>query len=95
MSVEFEEPQFHYRTIDISGAVTHNTPYLVRWRIVKNLKAANMTMTFLVIGCIVACFIIAQHKTLFDKKKYKEDYTQAELDRMLPEMANSLPTKTQ
>lgn len=94
MSVQFEEPQFHYRTIDISGAVTHNTPYLVRWRLVKDLKAANTVMLTIVAVCIVASFIIASYKPASEKKTYKEDYTAEELTHMLPETVNNLPTKT-
>lgn len=95
MSVEFEEPQFHYRTIDISKAVTHNTPYLIRWGIIKDLRSANITMLVLLSACIIASITIIFYRSEIRNTPTREDYSPAELRRMLPETLNSLPNKNQ
>jgi hypothetical protein len=92
-SVEFDEPQIHYRTIDISGAVTHNTPLLVKTRIVKNLKQANITMGIIFFACLITTGFLIKYNFYSDTKKYKEDFTAQELKHMLPESVAKLQSK--
>ena len=93
MSVEFEEPQFHYRTIDISKAVTRNTPYLIRWGIIKDLRSANITMLVLITACMIAIVSILFYRSSVAEGPAREDFSPSELRRMLPETVNSLPTR--
>jgi hypothetical protein len=94
-SVEFEDSEINYHTIDISRAVTHNTPLIVKYGIIKDLKRANITM--LVVAILLVLGSVAVFTFDFSPReiKYREDYSPSELDQMLPDMIYSLPTKPQ
>lgn len=92
-SIEFEEPEIHYRTIDISHAVTHNMPFLIKHGIVKDLRSANKTMLIITILLILSATTIYILRPSATQKKYKEDFTATELEHMHPDMVNSLPLK--
>jgi len=91
--VEFEEgTQSHLRSIDISNAVSHNTPSLVKWGLAKNTRQANVIMiitaiTFIVVAIII--FVASQQPDIL----HKEDFTQDEINRMHPDMRDSLQNK--
>lgn len=93
-SIEFDEPQqISYKTIDISRAVTHNTPLLIKWRIVKDLQTANTVMIALCIFMIIGSILIYNSRPSAKQKVYREDYSEAELKGMHPIMVNNLPLK--
>jgi len=92
-SVEFDEPQIHFRAIDISGAVTHNTPFLVRTRIVKDLKQANIVMIISFFVCLIATGVLIKYNFYGTTKQYREDFTAQDLKHMLPESVAKLPSK--
>ena len=92
-SVEFDEPTIHYKTIDISGAVTHNTPFLVKHRIVKDLKQANIFMTVAGLVFLISTGMLIKYYFYNNPVKYREDYSKEELKHMLPESIASLPLK--
>ncbi len=94
-SIEFEEPKFSYRAIDISTAISKNTPYLIRYGIVKDLRRANQLMAALVIVMIIGAIFIYTSRPSATIKKYKEDFTQEELDHMHPDMVRNLPSRPQ
>lgn len=92
-SVEFDEPKIHYKTIDISGAVTHNTPFLIRHHIVKNLKQANITMVVISVICLIITGALIKYYFYTSPIKYKEDYSKEELRHMFSETVDQLPVK--
>jgi len=94
-SIEFDELPTNYRKIDISGAVTHNTPLLIKYGVVKDLAIANKIMLLSVTILIISSVFILTFGRSGDKTVYKEDFTSSELNRMLPEMVNNLPHKPQ
>lgn len=78
-SIQFDEPESRYRAIDISPKADRNT------------KRAYMAMLVTSIVCIIASLLIIKFFLVSDKK-YKEDYSQEELERMLPEAVKKLPS---
>lgn len=92
-SIEFDEPAISLRTIDISNAVTHNTPFLIRHRIVSNLATANKIMIYSAICLVVLAAFIYFFRPSSVTKMYREDFTASELQRMLPDMIDRLPSK--
>lgn len=92
--LEFEESsQSHLRKIDISNAITHNTPLLIKWGFAKNVQQANIIMLAVTVACVVAAIIIFITNSQRSSTLYKEDFTTVEITHMLPDIANSLPSK--
>lgn len=94
-SVEFEDSEINYHTIDISRAVTHNTPLIVKYGIIKDLKTANIVMLSTAVLLILGSVLVFTFDFSPREIKYREDYSPSELDQMLPDMIYSLPTKPQ
>ena len=92
-SVQFDEPQIQFRTIDISGAVTHNTPLLIKTGVVKNLKQANIVMMITFFVCLVVTIVMIKSTFFTSSIKYKEDFTPDQLKHLLPETVANLPSK--
>jgi hypothetical protein len=98
--IQFDEPTVSagnpsLHTIDISGAVTHNTPFLIKHGIVKDLKTANKVMVILFVIMVVLSTLIYLFRPSAFQKKYVEDFSAEELQRMHPDMVSSLPSKNQ
>ncbi len=93
-SIEFEEPQLTLRTIDISGAVTHHTPLLIKYGIVKDLATANIIMWVVVFVLITSSILIYTFRPSANRVKYREDYSPEELRHMLPYTVDNLPSKS-
>jgi cell division protein FtsL len=92
--LEFDDSQsIHTRSIDISNAVSHNTPYLVKRGLVKNLQQANTVMFTIFVLCIIGCFIVIIIGFQKDELLYQDNFTQNEIDRMHPDIRNGLPTR--
>ncbi len=92
-SIEFEEPQLTMRTIDISSAVTHNTPLLIKYGLMKDLASANIAMWILVATFFTAAILIFIFRPSSDEVKYREDFSQYELNHMLPDMLEKIPSR--
>ena len=92
-NIEFEEgSQAQLRRIDISKAASRNTPLLVKWKLVSSVQQANIVMFITFLICIIITIILfIQSQT--NSVLYKEDFSPDELERMLPQMRDNLPSK--
>jgi type IV secretory pathway TraG/TraD family ATPase VirD4 len=92
--IEFEEgSQAHLRRIDISNASSHNTPLLIKWGFAKNTFQANIIMLVVTVVCIATAITLFVMNAQNGETLYREDFTEDEINRMLPNMRDNLPSR--